>query len=185
LEVLVRAPPFAPVRALRDNTTYALDLAALRGASGAALQPDGLDDDALVFTTGVLDGLLNHSCGHVLAGPFAARSASAVATDAPDLSTGHVRTTLSLAELGNGHGGYVVFQAAPATRLTLFLDRAVALSWVDGARREVAVVQPAAAACPGIVARTSTTFSTESTAVLLVEPQDADVVNLIVEWEAI
>lgn len=148
LVVLVPPPPFATT-VLADHTTYVVALDALRGLDGAPVH-----DAPVTFTTGALDPLLNHACGHVALGPFADVLASVSGTpEAPRTDTGHVRYTVALGSLGGGtHGGYTRFAPGVSATAYLFLDEetAVSLDRFDGQDGPAVHEAQAPAACTGI-----------------------------------
>jgi hypothetical protein len=154
LVLVVRAPPFSGSPPLADLTTYTLDLRGLVDTRGTPLDPHGnLHEGRLVFSTGVRDPLLNHSCGHVNLGPFAEAEATPSPTpQSPRSDAAHHRYTVALPKAdGGGFGGYTRFLVVGNGRIHLFLDRTLSLSLLDHEGHETPLpLSPTPAACDGI-----------------------------------
>lgn len=179
--------PLAGRRPLADDTSYALDLRGLRDRAGNALDPGApLDQGTLRFTTGAYDPLLNHSCGHVLFGPYAtAQAAPTRSSIAARTDTAHTRYTVSLPAAGDAHAGYTRLRATSTATWHLFLDGEVAVA-LESQLGEPLPISLAAtpAACAGITHR-ATFHATELDQLFLrFGPQPAPEVKLVVELEA-
>lgn len=106
-----------------------------------------------MFTTGKYDGLLNHSCGHTLFGPFASVGSSPNAeASAPDISMTHVEYTVTLRPNEGVYSGWVRAQFPTQGPYRLYFDAAttVTLSDSDGTMEEAVPLSPTPLACPGI-----------------------------------
>jgi hypothetical protein len=145
----VHGNPALGGRVLADDTRYEVRLDGFADAAGNPIAHPA----HVAFTTGTLDALLNHSCGHVTFGPFASVAATAGALDAPYADTGHVSYTVQLPRQGDGYHGYTRFRVATGTRYDLFLDRPVAVIGVAGEREHPLATAATPPACDGITHR--------------------------------
>ncbi|HYO71767.1 MAG TPA: Ig-like domain-containing protein [Archangium sp.] len=145
---------------LEDESTYALDLSALRGAAaGNRLEASTfLGDGKLDFTTGRRNGHLEHACTHSLVGTT---ESIAAAPDMPPFGfppstdVGHTRYRLTLPEADAGsHVGYTELVSKPDQDelIVLYLNRELPVSaWDELDAADVPVeVSPTTAVCPGI-----------------------------------
>lgn len=134
---LTAQPPLA------DRTMYEVDFGALRDVAGNAAE-----GDALRFTTGTFDPLLNHSCGHVFFGPYATASAAATASmAAPRTDAPHTRYTVAIPP----GGGFARLRLATAATCHLFIDGDVPIALETAAGEAVAIERAATPdACEGI-----------------------------------
>jgi hypothetical protein len=145
---------------LEEESMYALDLSALRGAAaGNRLDASTfLGDGKLDFTTGKRHGDLEHACTHSLV--TAPRNVEAAPHMPPfgfpqSTDEGHARYRLTLPEDGVGsHVGYTEFVSKPAQdeHIVLYLNQNVPVSaWDELDAVDVPVeVSPALPVCPGI-----------------------------------
>lgn len=145
---------------LEEESTYALDLSALRGAAtGNRLDASAfLGDGKLDFTTGKRNGALEHACTHSLVGT--AESVAAAPNMPPfgfppSTDVGHTRYRLTLPETDAGsHAGYTELVSKPDQDelIVLYLDRNLPVSvWDELDAVDVPVeVSPTSAVCPGI-----------------------------------
>ena len=185
LEAVIQPPAFGGAP-LADDTVYSLDLSPLMSANGTPLQPDaGLLDGRLVFTTGQLDTLLNHSCGHVQFGPF--KSVTALAEPsllAPGTDTPHTQYTIGLPATGGGAWeGFTRFDVPAKGRFTLFLAQPTDITvHRDSVAAEPLVAAATPPACDGISQRVS--FAAEGAEQLQLElGARAAEIRLVVEAE--
>lgn len=145
---------------LEEESTYALDLGALRGAAaGNRLDASAfLGDGRLDFTTGKRNGDLEHACTHSLVGTAEAVQAAPNMPPfgfPPPTDVGHTRYRLTLPEAGEGaHEGYTELVSKPDQDelIVLYLDRNLPVgAWDELDAVDVPVeVSPTAAVCPGI-----------------------------------
>lgn len=145
---------------LEEESTYALDLGALRSAA-AGNQLDAstfLGDGRLDFTTGQRNGDLEHACTHSLVSTAELIEAAPARPPfgfPPSTDVGHTRyqVTLPAAEPGV-HEGYTELISKPAEdeRVVLYLNRALPVgAWDDLEGVDVPVeVSPTPPVCPGI-----------------------------------
>lgn len=145
---------------LEAESTYALDLSALRGAAaGNRLDASSfLGDGRLDFTTGKRNGPLEHACTHSLVS--APRNVEAAPTlppfgFPPSTDEGHARYRVTLPEAGVGsHVGYTELISKPAEDedIVLYLNQHLPVgAWDELDAADVPVeVSPTAAVCPGI-----------------------------------
>lgn len=145
---------------LEDESTYALDLSALRSAAaGNRLDASTfLGDGKLDFTTGKRNGDLEHACTHSLVST--AESVAAAPNMPPfgfppPTDVGHTRYRLTLPEADAGsHMGYTELVSKPAQDelIVLYLNQDVPVSvWDELDAVDVPVeVSPTAAVCPGV-----------------------------------
>jgi hypothetical protein len=184
LELVILGSPIAGRRPLDDLTLYELDLRALRDLAGNTVEPAaGLADGLLRFTSGVYDPLLNHACGHVVFGPFAAATATAAATPlAERTDTAHTRYTIALPGTGGSHAGYTRLRAVSAGTWSLFLDGEVpvALETDAGVATPVALTAMPDA-CDGITHRATFPLTALEQRYLRLGPIAAAEARLIVE----
>ncbi|MDC0746158.1 Ig-like domain-containing protein [Polyangium mundeleinium] len=132
------------------ESTYAVDLGALRSASGVLLDDthDGLDAGRLVFSTAAKDALLEHACGHTFEEPHANIVATETPASAPAVGTTHKLYVVHLPSSGMagsyaGHASQKVPLAGntiDAYTYTFFLSADVGLGIVDvGSAEDVPV----------------------------------------------
>jgi hypothetical protein len=172
----VQGNPALGGRVLLDDTAYELRFDRFRDAAGNPVA----EPARVSFTTGTLDPLLNHSCGHVLYGPFGSVAATSDSADAPYADAGHVSYTVQLPPAGSAYRGYTGFRVATGKRFDLFLDAPVAItasadSWEASLET---VITPAA--CDGITHRVTFTAEGDGEWRLLHEHTGASF-NMIVE----
>ncbi|MFY0529769.1 Ig-like domain-containing protein [Archangium gephyra] len=145
---------------LEEESTYALDLGALRSAAaGNRLDASTfLGDGRLDFTTGKRDGALEHACTHSLVS--APRNVEAAPNMPPfgfppPTTEGHARYRVTLPEAdGGSHEGYTEFLSKPDQDelIVLYLNQELPVgAWeeLDGVGVPVEV-SPTTAVCPGI-----------------------------------
>ncbi|HEX5749670.1 MAG TPA: Ig-like domain-containing protein [Archangium sp.] len=145
---------------LEEESTYALDLSALRSAAaGNRLEASTfLGDGKLDFTTGKRNGDLEHACAHSLVSTAESLAAAAKMPPfgfPPPTDVGHTRYRLTLPEADAGsHVGYTELVSKPDQdeRIVLFLNQDVPVGvWDELDAVDVPVeVSPTAAVCPGI-----------------------------------
>lgn len=145
---------------LEEESTYALDLSALRGAAaGNRLDTSAfLGDGKLDFTTGKRNGALEHACTHSLVGTAELVEAAPNQPPfgfPPPTDVGHTRYRLTLPEADAGsHAGYTELVSKPDQDelIVLYLDRSLSVSaWDELDAVDVPVeVSPTTAVCPGI-----------------------------------
>ncbi|MDI1434964.1 hypothetical protein [Polyangium sorediatum] len=132
------------------ESTYAVDLGALRSASGMRIDDahEGLDAGRLVFSTAAMDALLEHACGHTFEDPHAHVVATETPASAPAVGTTHARYVVHLPSSGmdgayTGHASQKVPLAGntiDAYTYTFFLNADIGLEIVDvGSAEDVAV----------------------------------------------
>ncbi|MFY0569726.1 Ig-like domain-containing protein [Archangium lansingense] len=145
---------------LEEESTYALDLSALRSAAaGNRLEASTfLGDGKLDFTTGKRNGDLEHACTHSLV------STAESVTAAPNMppfgfppptDVGHTRYRLTLPTADAGsHVGHTELVSKPDQDefIVLYLDQNIPVGvWDELDAVDVPVeVSPTAAVCPGI-----------------------------------
>ncbi len=132
---------------LEYESSYALDLGALRSRAGAPLAQDqpGLEKGRLAFTTAAQHGLLEHACGHTFDDPYAYVIATGAPEGAPAVGITHKRYVIQLPEAGATPAGHVSqkIPLAGATELfeyTLFLSADVSAEAEDVASGESVAV---------------------------------------------
>jgi Bacterial Ig-like domain len=182
----ITAPVLTGQRPLDDHTTYEVELAELRDLAGNPARR-AAGDSRLRFTTGQYDALLNHSCGHVAFGPFAAVTAAATAgPQAPRSDAAHTRYTVTLPGVAGEYGGATRLRAAADATWHLFLDRDAPLIVLDEQSQPLPVMRAVTpAACAGISHRVSFSLAAQAQAYLSIGPQTGAEVRFIVEQVAV
>ncbi|AKJ06008.1 Ig-like domain-containing protein [Archangium gephyra] len=145
---------------LEEESTYTLDLSALRGAAaGNRLEANTfLGDGKLDFTTGKRNGDLEHACTHSLVSTAESLVAAPHMPPSgfpPSTDVGHTHYRLTLPEAGAGsHVGYTELVSKPDQdeRIVLYLNQNVPVgAWDELDAVDVPVeVLPALPVCPGI-----------------------------------
>lgn len=184
LVVDIVGSPLTGLPPLADLTAYEIDLASLGDVAGNAVAPEvGLEAGKLRFTTGVYDPLLNHSCGHVVFGPYAevvaaaAASPLAVRTDVP-----HTRYTVVLPDTQGPRSGYTGIRAPSDATWHLFLDGDEPLSLETETGEPLAIATtPTPDACDGIRRRVTFHLAALDQRMLHLGPQAEPVTKFIVE----
>lgn len=172
------SPGLGARQVLEDHTHYHWDLSRLRGQGGAPVDLTPLGPSGVGFTTARYDALLNHSCGHVLFGPYASATAAALPATAPRTDVGHTRYSVQLPSGGRGH---VALLATTPTNFTLYFEQNVVLQLTlpDGNARAVST-STVPRACAGIERRAELSLPAgRSTIELGSNPQET--VHYIVE----
>ncbi|ATB29282.1 hypothetical protein [Melittangium boletus] len=141
---------------LEEESTYALELTALRGAEAdAPLDPAVfLGDGALDFTTSARDGDLEHACAHTLANEPVDVQASAhmpVQGFPPPTDRSHARYRVTLPDAPQGYTE-LVSKPSGDEDILLYLDRNILVGVHDeAAARDIPVETKAALpVCAGI-----------------------------------
>ncbi len=147
----VLAPPATGRHPLEDSTRYAIDLRRLRDRAGNLLTPNVVvANGQLMFTTGVYEPLLNHSCGHVFFGPY--DTVTAAVAPGPTITrtdTAHTAYTVTLP--GPPYAGFTRYRAATDASVHLFLDGEDSIKVTDELGVPVLFsVRTTPSACPGI-----------------------------------
>lgn len=148
--------PAGMVEPLAEETAYALDLTALRGAEAdLALDPViFLGDGALDFTTSARDWDLEHSCFHAIRNTPREVEATAHLSEQgtpPATDRGHARYRVKMPDAPQGYTS-IVSRASGDEDFVLFLDRDLPVGVVDAETKAELSVQtrPAAPVCAGI-----------------------------------
>lgn len=172
-------------RPLEDRTGYQVSLQGLRDLAGNPATLDG-QTDSLRFTTGTYDALLNHSCGHVLFGPFVALTAAASPSpQAPRSDAAHTRYTVSLPGAAPFSGATRLRAPANAT-WHLFLDGDLPISVLDAQGQPLALTRAVTPrACDGISHSVTFALAELDQVSLIFGPQPAATARFIVEQVAV
>ncbi|WP_084736291.1 hypothetical protein [Cystobacter ferrugineus] len=148
--------PAGVVPPLEEETAYALDLTALRGAEAdAPLDPAVfLGDGALDFTTSARDWDLEHACFHALRNePRVVEAAAHLPEQGfpPPTDRGHARYRVKLPDAPQGYTE-LVSRPSGDEDIVLYLDQGLVVGAVDAETNAELTVEtrPAPPACTGI-----------------------------------